>query len=187
MLAQMSWGQWFGAMLLIVVCCFLMLVILLQRGRGGGLAGAFGGAGGSTAFGAKTGDVFTWITVVVAAIFVILSVLSNFWFDESAPRRTTRSAPAPTEMPATAPSGEPVPLTPPPTTETIPAVPVEVGTGESDEFNLPAAPGTDDGVAGTEGDQAEGAQQPDTDAGGLPADANTTDDAAEGVEENSSP
>ena len=67
MLANMSWGQWFTAMLVIVICAFLILVILLQRGRGGGLAGAFGGAGGSSAFGAKTGDVFTWITVVVAA------------------------------------------------------------------------------------------------------------------------
>ena len=65
-LAQMGWSQWFLAAMIIVVCAFLMLVILVQRGRGGGLSGAFGGMGGSSAFGAKTGDVFTWITVVVA-------------------------------------------------------------------------------------------------------------------------
>ncbi len=50
-----------------------MLVILLQRGRGGGLAGAFGGAGGQSAFGTKAGDVFTWITVTVATIWVLLA------------------------------------------------------------------------------------------------------------------
>ena len=82
-LAQMGWGRWFLAALSIFVCCFLMLVILLQRGRGSGLAGAFGGGGGSSAFGAKTGDVFTWITVVVAAVFVLLNILANYAFDES--------------------------------------------------------------------------------------------------------
>ena len=35
-----------------------------QKGRGGGLASAFGGAGGNTAFGSKTGDVLTWISIV---------------------------------------------------------------------------------------------------------------------------
>jgi preprotein translocase subunit SecG len=60
-----------------------MIVILLQRGRGGGLSGAFGGAGGSSAFGAKTGDVFTWITVVVAAVFLLLAVVGNYVFDAS--------------------------------------------------------------------------------------------------------
>ena len=52
---------------------FLMIVILLQRGRGGGLAGAFGGAGGQSAFGTKAGDVFTWITVVTATVWVLLA------------------------------------------------------------------------------------------------------------------
>ena len=73
-MAQMNCGQSFLALLLITVCCLLMLVVLVQRGRGGGLAGAFGGAGGSSAFGAKTGDVFTWVTVVVAVIFLLLNV-----------------------------------------------------------------------------------------------------------------
>ena len=31
----------------------LIFIILLQRGRGGGLAGAFGGAGGQSALGTK--------------------------------------------------------------------------------------------------------------------------------------
>ncbi len=63
-----------------IVCVFLIIIILLQRGRGGGLSGAFGGAGGQTPFGAKTGDVFTWITVVMTAVFLLLTVMLNFIF-----------------------------------------------------------------------------------------------------------
>ncbi|TWT52235.1 preprotein translocase subunit SecG [Thalassoglobus neptunius] len=59
--------------LLLLTGIFLMIIILLQRGRGGGLAGAFGGMGGQSAFGTKAGDVFTWITVVTAAVWVLLA------------------------------------------------------------------------------------------------------------------
>ena len=62
------------------VCALLILVVLLQRGRGGGLAGAFGGAGGHSAFGAKTGDVFTWITVGVVVTYLFLAVIGNYVF-----------------------------------------------------------------------------------------------------------
>jgi len=51
---------------------FLIGLILLQRGRGGGLAGAFGGMGGQSAFGTKAGDVFTRITIGVAAAWILL-------------------------------------------------------------------------------------------------------------------
>lgn len=61
-----------------VVCILLILIILLQRGRGGGLSGAFGGAGGHSAFGAKTGDVFTWITVGFVVVFLLLVVVLNY-------------------------------------------------------------------------------------------------------------
>jgi preprotein translocase subunit SecG len=61
----------------ILVCLMLIGLILIQKGRGGGLASAFGGAGGQTAFGSKTGDVLTWATSVVFAIFVVLAVTLN--------------------------------------------------------------------------------------------------------------
>ena len=56
----------------------LIFVILLQRGRGGGLAGAFGGAGGQSAFGTKAGDVFTRITIGIALVWVIMAVLTGY-------------------------------------------------------------------------------------------------------------
>lgn len=66
--------------LFVVTCILLILIILLQKGRGGGLSSAFGGAGGYSAFGAKTGDVFTWITVGLTGMFIIMSVLGNWAF-----------------------------------------------------------------------------------------------------------
>src|SRR5881398_3347135 len=60
--------------LFIVVCVFLILLVLIQKGRGGGLSGAFGGGGGNTAFGSKTGDVLTWATSIVFGVFLLLAV-----------------------------------------------------------------------------------------------------------------
>jgi preprotein translocase subunit SecG len=75
-----SLGQGLVATLFVLVCALLILVILLQKGRGGGLSGAFGGVGGHSAFGAKTGDVFTWITVGLTALFIFMAVLGNWTF-----------------------------------------------------------------------------------------------------------
>ena len=61
--------------LMVVGSLFLICVILIQRGKGGGLAGAFGGVGGSSAFGTKAGDVFTKITVGIAVGWILVSML----------------------------------------------------------------------------------------------------------------
>ena len=63
--------------LLMLAGVFLMFIVLLQRGRGGGLAGAFGGAGGQSVLGVKAGDVFTKITVGIALAWVILAGVSG--------------------------------------------------------------------------------------------------------------
>lgn len=55
---------------------FMILLILIQRGKGGGLAGAFGGMGGQSAFGTKAGDAFTRITVIVATCWFILCIFA---------------------------------------------------------------------------------------------------------------
>ena len=59
---------------LALISLFLILVVLVQRGRGGGLTGALGGMGGQSAFGTKAGDLFTRITIVVAAVWILLSM-----------------------------------------------------------------------------------------------------------------
>ena len=56
-----------------IIWLLLIILVLLQKGRGGGLVGALGGAGGQSAFGSKTGDVFTWITVVFVGVFLVLA------------------------------------------------------------------------------------------------------------------
>src|SRR5437899_10791670 len=61
-----------------LVGMFLMFVILLRRGRGGGLAGAFGGLGGQSAFGTKAGDVFTVITIVTVILWVVLACITGW-------------------------------------------------------------------------------------------------------------
>lgn len=68
---------WLLLILFVVVSLFMILLILIQKGRGGGLAGAFGGAGGNTAFGSKTGDVLTWTTSIVFGVFLLLAILLN--------------------------------------------------------------------------------------------------------------
>ncbi|MFQ5731196.1 MAG: preprotein translocase subunit SecG [Planctomycetaceae bacterium] len=64
--------------LLLLVGLLLMFIVLLQRGRGGGLAGAFSGLGGQSAFGTKAGDVFTKITIVMACIWVVLAGVTGY-------------------------------------------------------------------------------------------------------------
>jgi preprotein translocase subunit SecG len=69
-----------GAVWFSFISIVLMGVILLQRGKGVGLSGAFGGSGGHTAFGAKTGDVMTWATVVGALVLLATAVGLNYLF-----------------------------------------------------------------------------------------------------------
>ena len=60
------------SLLLFFLSGLMILLVLIQRGRGGGLAGAFGGQGGQSALGVRAGDVFTKITVVMAICWVLL-------------------------------------------------------------------------------------------------------------------
>jgi preprotein translocase subunit SecG len=61
-------------MTLFVLCSLLMLlVILIQEGKGGGIAGAFGGAAAET-FGVKAGTVNRF-TAILAAIFMGLALV----------------------------------------------------------------------------------------------------------------
>jgi len=93
-------------MVLFLLCAvILVLLVLIQRGRGGGLAGAFGGPGGHSAFGTKTADVFIKATAVLGAIFFILAVVTALVMRYQQSALWSAEEPAPAEAPA-APSGE---------------------------------------------------------------------------------
>ena len=96
-------------------------------GRGGGLASAFGGGSGNTAFGSKTGDVLTWATSVIFGLFLLLAVSLNLLANKQTAdaanltRIDTAAQTPAAQTPAAATAGG-APLTAP-VTPTAPAVP----------------------------------------------------------------
>jgi len=93
--------------LFLLTAVVLSLLVLIQRGRGGGLAGAFGGAGGSSAFGTKTADIFIKATAVLGGAFFLLAIITAYMM------RVDRQPTGPTIQPAEAPApAEPGPAAP---------------------------------------------------------------------------
>lgn len=72
--------------LMILISLFLICLVLIQRGKGGGLAGAFGGMGGSSAFGTKAGDIFTRVTMTTAVIWILLSMILVVLYNQGGSR-----------------------------------------------------------------------------------------------------
>lgn len=95
-LAAVTFAQGVVAFFFVLTCVLLMIVVLLQKGRGGGLSGAFGGVGGHSAFGAKTGDVFTWVTVALTGLFVLIAVIGNYVMVPGPPTGAAVTTAAPT-------------------------------------------------------------------------------------------
>ena len=61
--------------LYVPICIFLILVVLLQTGKRADLAGAFGGGGSQTAFGARGAATFlTKLTTVAAVLFMLIAL-----------------------------------------------------------------------------------------------------------------
>ena len=73
--AVWSWVPVLLNVVLLLMGLFLILLVLIQRGKGGGLVGALGGVGGSSPFGSRAGDAFTRITIYVAALWLLLTML----------------------------------------------------------------------------------------------------------------
>ncbi|GJQ27607.1 MAG: hypothetical protein HBSAPP02_26390 [Phycisphaerae bacterium] len=99
-----TFGQVILTFFIVLVSLLLMGLILLQKNRGSGLSGAFGGVGGHTAFGTKTGDFLTWVTVGLAGVFIILSITAVFVFERAVTPATAAPAappPASTDAPLT--------------------------------------------------------------------------------------
>ena len=110
------------------LCAIFALLILIQKGRGGGISAAFGGAGGNTAFGSKTGDVLTWATSVIFFLFLSLCVVLNWqaasvnaaYLGKTATAKGSNEA-ADTNAPAPA-----APTKPAPTTQIVTATPANI-------------------------------------------------------------
>lgn len=66
----------------------MILIVLIQKPQGGGLSGAFGsssdGGAGQTAFGAKTGDVLTTLTISIFIVFLVSAAGLNYLVRPSA-------------------------------------------------------------------------------------------------------
>ncbi len=139
---------------------FLIALVLIQRGRGGGLAGAFGGAGGQSAFGTKAGDLFTRITVVVAALWILLCILAINVLGTS----TTRLAPTLGGAAGVNAASETEMEPAEPETKTEPAADPEAGPGEKvDEQNEAAGqevPTGEEAAAKPEPPKQPAAEQP---------------------------
>lgn len=125
----------------ILVSLLLIGLILLQKNRGSGLSGAFGGVGGHSAFGTKTGDFLTWLTVGLTGVFMLLAIIGNFAFEPVKAPKPVPVAPAPTNtMPPAPPvSSSPPPPAPAPVTPTPTPAPAPVSTPPSDS-QTPATP-----------------------------------------------
>ena len=147
LLGVIAWWKQLLVVVFAVVCVLLIILVLLQKGRGGGLSAAFGGAGGQSAFGSKTGDVFTWVTIVAAGVFLLLAIASSyFWvpedpdklMDSSRVESSNSSEPAKPDLPS--PPSE-LPTQP---EETVPVT--GDGAAAADEATAPATePATDGG------------------------------------------
>jgi len=121
--------------LFVLVAALMVLVILVQKPKGGGLAGAFGGGGGGgdsqSMFGAKAGDVLTWITVSFFVVFLLLAIGLVF-----AARSDAETADTGVEAPArTAPGGQ---------APASPQIPGPPGAGDRSSEPAPAPEPEDD-------------------------------------------
>ena len=79
----------------VLVAVALIFIILLQRGKGGGLSAALGGGMASGLLGSKTGDVLTWVTIVLVGVFLLLGIVMAKYY------KPTASQVGPTPGPAT--------------------------------------------------------------------------------------
>ena len=85
----------------VLISLFLILVVLVQQGKGADLAGAFGGGGSQTAFGARGATTLLHkLTTAFFVLFVITSLALAIL--EARPRGSVMSGstPAPASAPA---------------------------------------------------------------------------------------
>jgi preprotein translocase subunit SecG len=135
--------------LLVLISLFLICLVLIQRGKGGGLAGAFGGMGGSSAFGTKAGDIFTRVTMITAVVWILLNLIlvvlynrgtTSAW-DEGAPRPGASRAKEVTPTAGGGTGKAPASSSKPKTTGSVPAPSApSSSSAPSAPVNVPAIP-----------------------------------------------
>ena len=163
----MSWLPYLTMTLLMFVGLFLIFIVLLQRGRGGGLAGALGGMGGTSAFGTRAGDVFTKITIGVAIVWTVLAAVNVWVLGMNTTRFKGGSLAAPTAPALTTAPGGQTPGDSLPESETG-AAPAQDGTAsetkvEPDTFNADP-PSQPDSKTTTPDDSSKDSPKPDGEA-----------------------
>jgi len=132
--------------LLVFAALFLIALVLIQRGRGGGLAGAFGGMGGQSAFGTKAGDVFTRITVIAATCWILLCILAiNMLGRSQSLFSPSLGGSAGQAVPSRTPAADAMPQTPPAAdaTTALPAAASASGSPEQPAVTTPPAAPTE--------------------------------------------
>ena len=93
----------------IIVCLLLVLIVLLQSGKAADLAGAFGGTGSQTAFGARgTATFLSKLTTVAAIIFMLTSLVLNLVKSEGGSGSIMEGTKAPVQT-QKAPASQPAP------------------------------------------------------------------------------
>ncbi len=70
---------WLLGLLFVLVCVLLIGAVLLQKGKGGGLGAALGGAG-TSAFGTKTGDAWTVVTIALTSLYLLIAAVATYTF-----------------------------------------------------------------------------------------------------------
>ena len=117
----------------VVVCLLLVLIVLLQSGKGADLAGAFGGGGSQTAFGARgTATFLSKLTTGAAIIFMVTSFTLSLLTTQDEGRSIMQDAAATVsqeEAPPQSPEAAPTPQS-----SESPAAPVQ-----EDESGSPRA------------------------------------------------
>ncbi len=113
--------------LYVIICFFLILVVLLQQGKGADIAGAFGGGGSQTAFGARGATTFlhkltTGAFVGFVVLALVLSILEarprNSVIQTLPAKAAAQKAPAPAPAAPANPGAAPAPESAQPATGT---------------------------------------------------------------------
>jgi preprotein translocase subunit SecG len=97
----------------VLVCLILILIVLLQSGKGADLAGAFGGGGSQTAFGARgTATFLSKLTTGAAVVFMLTSFALSLFTTRDQGSSVMEGAKPVQKQAAPAQSGSPAPKPP---------------------------------------------------------------------------